>query len=128
VTTLLDAVRAGDVRTVQTVLGQRPGAIDERDADGTSLLLVAAIHGHPRVVDALLAAGADVDVFAAAALGRVGELDILLGLDPTLVSATSPSGETALQIAARFGQAEAARVLLDHGADPATAPPSGEPT
>jgi ankyrin repeat protein len=127
VTTLLDAVRAGDVRTVQTLLGQRPSAASERAPDGTSLVMVALVNGHTRVVDALLAAGADLDVFAAAALGRVNELDILLGLDPTLVSATTADGDTALRLAARHGQTGAVRVLLDHGADSAAAPP-GEPT
>ena len=83
-TELSDAVRAGDVRTVQSLLGREPKLASSRDADGTSLVLLACTDGHRRVLDALLAAGADLDVFDAAALGHVNQLEILLGLDPTL--------------------------------------------
>jgi ankyrin repeat protein len=117
VNAFLDAVRAGDIRTVQTMLGQRPSLATSADDNGRSAILVAVEAGHPRVVDALVAAGADLDVFACAALGRANELDILLGLDPTLATKPGPGGDTALHLAARFGHADAARVLLGHGAD-----------
>ena len=65
-----------------------------------------------------LAAGADLDVFDAAALGHVNELEILLGLDPTLASEVGGGGMTALHLAARFGHIGAARRLLDAGAEP----------
>jgi uncharacterized protein len=117
VTELSDAVRAGDVRTVQAVLGREPALASSRDADGTSLVLLACTSGHRRVLDALLAAGADLDVFDAAALGHVNQLEILLGLDPTLANETTAGGATPLHLAARFGHAGAARRLLDAGAD-----------
>jgi ankyrin repeat protein len=117
VNAFLDAVRAGDVRTVQTMLSQRPSLASSADDTGRSVVLVAVEAGHPRVVDALLAAGADLDVFCSAALGRANELDILVGLDPTLVAKTGPDGATPLHLAARFGHADAIRVLLGHGAD-----------
>jgi ankyrin repeat protein len=118
VSELTDAVRAGDVRTVQSLLGREPKLASSRDADGTSLVLIACTYGHRRVLDALLAAGADLDVFDAAALGHVNQLEILLGLDPTMASETNPAGVTPLHLAARFGHAGAARRLLDAGGDP----------
>ena len=126
VSKLADAVRAGDVRTVQSLLGREPALASGRDADGTSLVLLACTGGHRRVLDALLAAGADLDVFDAAALGHVNQLEILLGLDPTLATAVTPTGTTALHLAARFGHAGAARRLLDAGADPAALDGEGE--
>ncbi len=117
VTELSDAVRAGDVRTVQAVLGREPALASSRDAEGTSLVLLACTSGHRRVLDALLAAGADLDVFDAAALGHVNQLEILLGLDPTLANETTTGGTTPLHLAARFGHAGAVRRLLDAGAD-----------
>ena len=114
---LLDAVRAGDVRTVQTLLGRQPTLASGADDEGTTLVMVALKAGHTRVVDALLDAGADLDVFGAAALGRANELDILLGLDPRLADSVGADGCTPLHHAARFGQARAVQVLLAHGAD-----------
>src|SRR4051794_35617592 len=108
VTELSDAVRAGDVRTVQSILGRTPALASSRDADGTSLVLLACRGGHRRVVDALLAAGADLDVFDAAALGDVNQLEILLGLDPTLAGEKNTAGMTALHLAAHFGHVGAA--------------------
>jgi ankyrin repeat protein len=125
VTELSDAVRAGDVRTVQSLLGREPALASSRDVDGTSLVLLACTGGYRRVVDALLAAGPDLDVFDAAALGHVNQLEILLGLDPTLATETSAGGATALHLAARFGHMGAARRLLDAGAEPGAVDDSG---
>jgi ankyrin repeat protein len=126
VTELSDAVRAGDVRTVQALLGREPALASSRDADGTSLVLLACSTGQRRVLDALLAAGADLDVFDAAALGHVNQLEILLGLDPTLATETNTAGATALHLAARFGHAGATRRLLDAGADASATDAGGQ--
>ena len=114
---LIEAVRAGDVRTVQTLLGTQPSLASARDAEGVSAVRLAYTGGHRRVLDALLAAGPDLDVFDAAALGHVNQLEILLGLDPSLSSSAGPDGITPLHLAARYGHGAAARRLLDAGAD-----------
>ena len=90
-----------------------------------SVVLLAYVSGNRRVLDALLAAGPDLDVFDAAALGLVNQLEILLGLDPTLAVAVGPNGDTPLHLAARFGHVEAARRLLDAGAEPSACDGSG---
>jgi ankyrin repeat protein len=126
VTDLIDAVRAGDVRTVQTILGSQPGLASARDADGTSAVRLAYTGGHRRVLDALLAAGPDLDVFDAAALGHVNQLEILLGLDPSLATSTASDGTTPLHLAARFGHVAAARRLLDAGAEAGALTATGE--
>ena len=86
VTELSDAVRAGDVRTVQSMLGREPALASSRDADGTSLVLLACTGGHRRVLDALLAAGAEPD-------------------------ARDASGQTAADLAVAGGHAELAAML-----------------
>jgi|SRR5947209_14261834 len=123
---MIDAVRNGDVRAVQTLLGREPALASRRDRDGTSMVLLACEHGHRRVVEALLAAGPDLDVFDAAALGHVNQLEIALGLDPTLATTTTAGGATALHLAARYGHADAARRLLDAGAEPDAADDAGD--
>lgn len=126
VSELIDAVRAGDVRTVQTILGTRPSQASARDADGVSAVRLAYTGGHRRVLDALLAAGPDLDVFDAAALGHVNQLEILLGLDPSLSTMSGPGGITPLHLAARYGHAAAARRLIDAGAEAGARSDDGE--
>ena len=114
---LTDAVQAGDVRTVQTLLAREPSLASSRDADGTSAVLLACTSGQRRVLDALLAAGPDLDIFDAAALGLVNQLEIMLSLDPSLAVATRPDATTPLHLAARYGHVAAGRRLFDAGAD-----------
>jgi uncharacterized protein len=64
-----------------------------------------------------LAEGAELDVFEAAALGKVERLRELLGADPTLTQARSDDDFTALHYAAFFDGPDAARLLVDNGAD-----------
>lgn len=59
----------------------------------------------------------DLDVFEAAAIGDVERLRAVLGEDPTLVTAWSEDGFTPLHFAAFFGHPEAARLLIQRGAD-----------
>jgi len=56
-------------------------------------------------------------VFDAAAFGRVERLRSLLGADRAAARAVSEDGFTALHLAVFGGQAEAARILIGHGAD-----------
>lgn len=70
-------------------------------------------------VDAILATNPDLDVFEAAALGRTDRVSHLVAADPSLATALSPDGFTALHLAAFLGTTETARVLLDAGANPA---------
>jgi uncharacterized protein len=64
-----------------------------------------------------LAAGAELDVFEAAALGDVDRLRELLDADPSLARRRSEDDFTALHYAAFFDGPEAARLLVERGAD-----------
>jgi ankyrin repeat protein len=57
-------------------------------------------------------------VYEAAAFGRLDRLDAILAEDPAQATALSDDGFTALHLAIFGGQEEAARTLLDRGADP----------
>jgi uncharacterized protein len=65
-----------------------------------------------------LAASAELDIQEAAALGRAHRVRELLAGDAMLAASRSSDGFTPLHYAAFFGTAEAAAVLLEHGADP----------
>jgi uncharacterized protein len=64
-----------------------------------------------------LAKSADLDVFEAASLGKIERLRELLGADPALAQARSDDDFTALHYAAFFDGPDAARMLVEHGAD-----------
>jgi ankyrin repeat protein len=65
----------------------------------------------------LLAPDAELSVFDAAAFGRVDRLRALLEQDTGQARGFSDDGFTALHRAIFGGQEEAARILIDHGAD-----------
>ena len=114
---LLEAIRAGKVDAVRELLEQDPALKDARDASGASALLVAAYNMKPDVVTALLDAGARVDIFEAAVLGKVDRIREILEQNPERASEYAPDGFTPVALAAFFGQPEAAKALIDAGAD-----------
>ena len=79
--------------------------------------MLAVYRGDSEEVERLLSADPELDVFEAAALGRVERLRELLDADPELVRARSVDDGTALHFAAFFRQPAATRLLLDRGAD-----------
>jgi ankyrin repeat protein len=64
-----------------------------------------------------IAAGSDLDVFEAAAIGDVGRLRELLEGDASLATAWSEDGFTPLHFAAFFGHPDAAKLLVERDAD-----------
>ena len=69
-------------------------------------------------VSGLLAGNPALDVFEAAALGRTERLRELLDEEPARANAFGEDGFQPLGLACFFGHVEAARLLLERGADP----------
>lgn len=67
-------------------------------------------------VKELVAANPQLAIFAASILGDVDELNALLTANRSLVGLLSEDGWTPLHLAAFFGKADAARLLLNKGA------------
>ena len=123
---LWTAAREGDVEFVREHLRAHPGAPAERDEDGCTPLHYAALGGSMDVVDALLAAGAEVDARADAghtpsyyaAFG--GHADVFqrlqdAGADMHAVDAVHA---TLLHAAAAGGSMDIVEALLADGVDP----------
>ena len=122
------AIRAGDMTTLRRLAGDAwPEAVD---ACGASYLILAIYHGPVSLVQALLAAGADpnapVDdgfptLFAAIDRVAPGQMDVLAALlaAGADVQQRGANDYTALHYAASRDAADAVRLLLAHGADPA---------
>ncbi len=68
-------------------------------------------------VRALIEADPSLAIFAAAMQGDAARIEALLAANRSLVSVTSSDGWTPLHLAAHFGREDAARVLVNKGAD-----------
>ena len=84
----------------------------------TSDLLKALYSDNAERVSELLAGKPELSVFEAAALGETERLRELLDEDPSQANAFGDDGFQPLGLACFFGHVEAARLLLDRGADP----------
>jgi ankyrin repeat protein len=121
---LIDAVKAGDLRTVQALLSKQANANDA-EADGATALHWAVEQDRADVAQALIRAGANVrastrfgatPLWLAALNGSAALIAMLVeaGADP---NAASTDGETPLMVAARTGRSDAVQALLTRGAN-----------
>jgi ankyrin repeat protein len=114
---VIDAIKAQDAERARGLLRENPELAEARDESGVSALMLSYYYGVP-IGDALRRArSTPLDVFEAATVGDVARLRDLLDEDPALVRAESSDEATALHFAAFFAQPEAARFLLERGAD-----------
>src|SRR4051812_23896703 len=107
---LIEAAKAGDLGKVRSLLAANFLLASQRLPNGETPLMAALYRGHADVVHALIDAGSEIDVFAAAALGRPD--DLRRTLTPATVNAVAYDGWTPLHLAAFFGHLENARLLL----------------
>jgi ankyrin repeat protein len=115
---VIQAIQGGDLEGLKRLLASDPRAADQRNEAGIPAVLFALYFRRRDMAEILLDAGAAVDLPVACALGLADQAASMLDMDPHLVSLRTADGWTALHLAAFFGQPEAARLLLDHGADP----------
>jgi uncharacterized protein len=112
----LDAVKNGDLNKVRLMLEDEPGLASSRTDSGLSAVLLAVYYQKPQVLKLLLSHRPDLTIFEAAAAGQEQSVRRLLDEDPTLAQAFSPDGFQPLGLAAFFGHAGIARLLLQRGA------------
>jgi ankyrin repeat protein len=103
---------------VRELVAAKPELADAQNDDGLSAVLFARYRGERDIAEALVGAGAELDVFDSAATARVEPLKALLVADDSLAAARSPDGFTALHYAAFFADGQTVEALLDAGADP----------
>lgn len=111
-----EAIKQNDRQSVLQLVEREP-SLTEASGGEVSPAMLATYYGNRDIAQDLLERGARADVCILTALGLTDRLTSLLQSDPLAVGAYSPDGWTPLHLAAHFGQVEAARILLDSGAD-----------
>ena len=114
---VFNAVELGDERLVSDILNPQPALVDTRDANGRSLVKIAATKLNSRLVQLLLTYRPDIDIFDAAASGQLVLVEKFLDTDSSLVNAQNARGMTPLFFAALSGQRVVAELLLARGAN-----------
>ncbi|MEO6502679.1 MAG: ankyrin repeat domain-containing protein [Jatrophihabitantaceae bacterium] len=116
------AIAVGDVDRVRRMLDVEPSLLANAGPDGASAGLTALYNGHVQLADELAARTGALTVFEAAAFDDTARLAELIAANRSVIDSWSADGWQALHLAAYFGRAEAARMLLD--ADAEVAEPS----
>jgi uncharacterized protein len=114
---IFEAIDAGDAEGLRRLVAADPSVVGSRDEEGTSALLYARYRGRLDLVDVILESAHELDVFEAAAVGRVDRVRELVDANPGLATAFAPDGFHALGLAAFFGSPEVVRLLVERGAD-----------
>jgi ankyrin repeat protein len=115
---IIEAIKTGDVATVHELLDADPALAGSRNENGVSAVLLATYYGRNEIAEALIERGASLDIFEAAAVGRVDRVEEILRARPELVNAYADDGFTPLGLASFFCHGAVARLLIERGADP----------
>lgn len=99
------------------MLGSNPALSNSTSKTGESAVLLAVYYGREDVAEELISKGAEMDIFAASALGKVERVRELLEMQPDLVNANTSYAGTPLANAAYFGQLEVAKLLIGRGTE-----------
>ena len=116
-TPLFDAIQAGDLAAVTSLLDADPSLANASNDKGTPAHTVAVYNRKTDIAKLLEDRGARIDIFAAAMTGRDDLLDQLLSGNKSQAKLMSHDGWTPLHLAAFFGHPNAAKALLKAGAD-----------
>lgn len=108
-TALMTAARTGTVAPIQLLL-DHGAKVNARDGRGQTALMWAAARNNAGAIGLLVKAGADMNL-------RTNNPPRGRGAETTIFNSPAPTGFTAFLFAVRAGATDAARAMLDAGAD-----------
>ena len=109
----LEAVTKGDRVRVRELLAQDQSLVERKSESGVSAVLISVYYQKPEIAHDLVAAGAQIEIFEAAALGDAKRARELLQQDPGLANAFAVDGFQPLGLASFFRQPELVSLLLE---------------
>jgi uncharacterized protein len=113
----INAIKAGEFERVKAMVSADSGLIDARSRTGESAVLTAVYHRQKDVVNLLVARGATLSIFEACAAGEMERVERLVAEDRAAINSYSADGWTPLHLAAFFGHAKIAEMLLAQDAN-----------
>ena len=119
----IDAIKAGEFERVKAMVSADPTLIDARSGTGDSVILTAVYHRQKEIVNLLVARGAVLSIFEACAAGEIERVERLLrdsasgAVGAPGINDYGADGWTPLHLAAFFGHAKIAELLIAHDAD-----------
>jgi ankyrin repeat protein len=117
------ALRDDSLKSAQVLIEWPKTNVDVHSARDETPLMMACLRGQAAIARLLVKRGADVNktgwtpLHYAATSGSVEIMQMLLD-ENAYIDAESPNGTTPLMMAARYGTPQAAKFLLNAGADP----------
>lgn len=114
---LHEAIKTGDAEKVSALLDADSKLLAGGGASGMAPLMLAIYTNKPAIVELLLTRGAELDVYAASALGRTADVKARINSDGNALEMNSSDGWAPLHLACFFGHLETAEALLALGAD-----------
>ena len=120
------AAAEGSFKVAKVLLDWNKTDVNLLTPQNESPLMMAALKGHTALAKRLIERGGDVNktgwtpLHYAATSTAPGHMEIikLLLEESAYIDAESPNGSTPLMMAAMYGTAEAAKLLMEEGADP----------
>src|SRR5271154_2100389 len=91
-TEFFDAIRAGDAGKVRSLLDIDPEIASARDPNGVSAVLTSIYTGRAEIRDLLLQRGAVLEIYDAAAAGKLDQVRGFVENNGTLAKSYSPDG------------------------------------
>ncbi len=115
---VIDAAAGGHTALLELILRDDPSLVETRGGwQQYRPLFFALKDDHDESADLLRDHGAELDIFEAAALGKVPELERILTASPELANAKRDHYDATPLHAVRGAGVDAARYLLEHGAN-----------
>jgi ankyrin repeat protein len=112
---IFNLIEDGNVKDLRALVRSNSKVARSRNDSGQSPIIFAQFQQREALAEILLTAHPFVDIGEAAALGQLDRIREILCLEPELMDSPVYDGLTPLHLAARFGQAQAVQLLLEHG-------------
>ncbi len=112
-----EAIRAGDLAAVKSLVGADASLAAARNDSGVSGVLTAVYLGRGEIRDFLIANGTVLDLPEAAAVGNLARVRELIENNHAKADSFSPDGFAVVALAAFLGHLEIVQYLATHGAD-----------
>ncbi|GAB4544996.1 MAG: hypothetical protein Fur002_18700 [Anaerolineales bacterium] len=110
-----ETIKLGNLEETQRLLSLTPSLIHEKE-NGLSSVMLAAYQRNVDMAEFLAEKKVNIDIFEAAAIGKLNRIMLMVARDPLAINAYSEDGFQPLGLACFFGHYETVKFLINTGA------------